>query len=355
MPSSSANSTNPISNFFTTASKFFSDPCFPQGYEQYADSRIWAGVGVLGAGVTGYLVNRLGGQAAISLKTPLRLGVVSLLSGIVSSFAAKHVVAVVADACAPWETKLDEWFKEIIAHANTQNETIAEERINKYKKAKTRIEACIKNNGHELNLSGLALLSLPPVLYKCKNLKKLDCSDNLLSGVLNLKGFGNLSELDCNGNQLTQLNLEGCNSLSKLNCNTNELTGQLNLNGFKKLSELRCSENKLTGLNLQGCNSLSKLYCLRNNLKRLNLAEFKKLSTLWCGDNQLKQLNLNGCSNLSDIQCPNNNKLNFDNFDFLSEKVKDFNFLNTSLHTALRQNQLPDKIRDRLNRYLETD
>ena len=75
---------------------------------------------------------------------------------------------------------------------------------------------------------------------------KLDLSSKQINGILNLDKFCNLTELNCNGNLITNLdNLP--NSLIKLDCTGNKITNLDNLPN--SLTELYCNNNKITNLN----------------------------------------------------------------------------------------------------------
>ena len=96
--------------------------------------------------------------------------------------------------------------------------------------------------------------------------------------VLHAKGTtvilkGNITELDCWGNQLTELNVQGCTALQKLNCGKNQLT-ELNVQGLTYLQILFCNFNQLTALNVQDLTALKGLACQGN---RLNAEAFTKL------------------------------------------------------------------------------
>lgn len=96
--------------------------------------------------------------------------------------------------------------------------------------------------------------------------------------VLHAKGTtvilkGNITELDCWGNQLTELNVQGCTALQKLNCGKNQLT-ELNVQGLTALQILFCNFNQLTELSVQDLTALKGLACQGN---RLNAEAFTKL------------------------------------------------------------------------------
>ena len=96
--------------------------------------------------------------------------------------------------------------------------------------------------------------------------------------VLHAKGTlvilkGKIKELECHGNQLTALNVQGLSALQTLSCGGNQLTA-LNVQGLTALKELYCGRNHLTSLNVQGLTALEGLGCWSN---RLNADAFKKL------------------------------------------------------------------------------
>ncbi|MEJ2680950.1 MAG: hypothetical protein P8144_05530 [Gammaproteobacteria bacterium] len=198
-----------------------------------------------------------------------------------------------------WNKILDEW-------VNSVGLFDLHEKTNR-KIARERISACIKENHESLELHGLKLSSLPPVLSYCKALR----------------------ELNCGTNKLTQLNLEGC----------------------KTLRSLYCCDNKLTQLNLEGCKELEKLYCNKNRLTRLNLNGCEELEVLYCSKNRLTQLNLENSSAIRNICCSDNNKLKFDHPEFLMG-MSILSHIECS-NTAIEWDLLPAGIRNAPGIYID--
>jgi len=60
---------------------------------------------------------------------------------------------------------------------------------------------------------------------------------------------GDISELDCSENQITNLDLSKCNSLWTLNCSGNRLTN-VDVSGCSLLTYLNCSNNQINGENM---------------------------------------------------------------------------------------------------------
>jgi len=119
---------------------------------------------------------------------------------------------------------------------------------------------------------------------------------------------GKITELNCNGNQLTALNVQGLTALEELLCRNNQLT-TLDVSGLTTLKELGCNGNQLTSLNVSGCTTLQKLGCFRNRLTSLNVQGLTSLQMLGCHGNQLPSLDISGLSALKRLSCYNN-KLN---------------------------------------------
>ena len=97
---------------------------------------------------------------------------------------------------------------------------------------------------------------------------------------------GKITELNCYGNELTELNAQGLTSLKELWCSDNKLT-ELNVQGLTALQELYCYYNQLTELNVQGLTSLQELNCWNNQLTALNVQGLTALQELYCDRNKL--------------------------------------------------------------------
>ena len=117
------------------------------------------------------------------------------------------------------------------------------------------------------------------------DITNLSCCNNKLTN-LYVQGLNDLKELYCSGNQLTSLNVQGFNNLESLNCSDNQLTS-LNVQGLNKLESLNCSKNQLTSLNVQGLNNLKSLNCSGSQLTSLNVQGLNNLKSLYCGLNKL--------------------------------------------------------------------
>ena len=115
---------------------------------------------------------------------------------------------------------------------------------------------------------------------------------------------GDVTELDCNENQLTCLNVSKNTALKLLDCSWNQLTS-LDMSKNTALDLLYCSNNKLTNLNISGCARLRIIACDSNYIK--GKAMTKLVNSLpnrrgmYCGiiylvDRSSKKKDKNSCS-----------------------------------------------------------
>ena len=166
----------------------------------------------------------------------------------------------------------------------------------------------IRGNVTELNCNINNLTSLD--ISGCTALTTLDCWWNSLTS-LNVSGCTALTTLNCGSNQLTSLDVSGCTSLRTLNCHVNQLTN-LDLSGCATWTVLNCDNNQLTSLNVSGCATLTELNCNNNQLTSLNVSGCTALTTLTCNDNKLTSLNLSDCTSLTQLTCQKNQLISLD-------------------------------------------
>ena len=110
-------------------------------------------------------------------------------------------------------------------------------------------------------------------------------------GTLHAKGTkvvlrGKITELNCDGNKLTALDVHGLTSLQTLNCYNNKLA-TLNVKGCTALKMLVCFRNKLTAIDVQGLKSLEMLGIHGNQLTSINISGLTALKRLSCYANKI--------------------------------------------------------------------
>ena len=137
-----------------------------------------------------------------------------------------------------------------------------------------------------------------------KNLEYLDCDgDNLTA--LDVSKNINLTELYCDGNQLTTLDVSKNVNLINLNCSFNPLTF-LDISKNVNLKQLKCYYNKLKALDVSKNINLTYLNCYMNQLTTIDLSKNVNLTYLGCFYNQLTTLDVSKNVNLNDLFCYSN-------------------------------------------------
>jgi hypothetical protein len=94
---------------------------------------------------------------------------------------------------------------------------------------------------------------------------RLDVSGNGIQSLKGIEYFTVLSELSCNNNQLTELDVSNNPKLYKLDCSNNQLT-ELDLSNNPKLYKLDCSNNRLMALDLSNNPEIRELSCYLNRI-----------------------------------------------------------------------------------------
>lgn len=153
-----------------------------------------------------------------------------------------------------------------------------------------------------LNCLGNELTELD--ISKNINLVKLDCEQNELSHLDTSKNI-NLVELYCGHNKLNNLDITKNIDLEILDCQKNELL-TLNINKNINLTELICSQNQLSNLYTNNNIFLTRLWCGGNKLKSIDISKNINLVALHCSSNELINLDVSKNINLVELYCSEN-------------------------------------------------
>ena len=135
-------------------------------------------------------------------------------------------------------------------------------------------------------------------------LTELKCNQNNLTS-LDVSQNTALTELDCGSNQLTSLNVSQNTALTSLGCGSNQLT-DLDVSQNTALTELDCSSSQLTNLDVRHNTALTVLNCNNNQLTSLDVSGCTALTRLKCYGNQLTSLDVSQNTALTDLDCYNN-------------------------------------------------
>ena len=129
------------------------------------------------------------------------------------------------------------------------------------------------------------------------SLTQLNCDANQLTN-LDVSKNTALISLSCKYNQLKFLDVSGCTALTSLDCSSNQLTS-LDMSKNIELTSLTCYSNQLTSLDVSGCTALTTLYCYSNNLTSLDVSKNTVLKLLQCYSNQISSIDLSTNTALS--------------------------------------------------------
>ncbi|WP_051662715.1 T9SS type A sorting domain-containing protein [Flavobacterium sp. KJJ] len=161
------------------------------------------------------------------------------------------------------------------------------------------------NNASILNLSGIE---------DFVNLTDLNCNSNKLTSLDLSKNIA-LKSLDCFDNQITSINISKNTLLTYLNCDTDYLTN-LDVSNNTQLTNLMCigrsgssitrGTGKLTSLNVSKNVLLTNLNCSANQITNLDISQNIALKTFNCGANRLSSLNISNNTLLTLIFCGSN-------------------------------------------------
>ncbi len=139
----------------------------------------------------------------------------------------------------------------------------------------------------------------------------LDVSSAGITSLAGIEAFKNLTDLDCDQNQLTTLDVNINTELKYLSCNENQLSS-VDVSACEALVTLKCDENKLTSIDVNTNTKLLRLSCDDNLLINLDVTKNIILSDLSCKNNQLSNLDLSLTSNLRELYCFNNKLFSLD-------------------------------------------
>lgn len=153
---------------------------------------------------------------------------------------------------------------------------------------------CYANSLTDINLSEAPSLIL------------LDAGNNKLTS-LDISSLRDLRFLTVSRNNLTTLKVSDAPFLYRLYCQYNELT-ELDLAENPDIAQFACDHNKLTSLDVTMLESLSYFSCVGNQLSELDLSRNSDLTQFYCYENNLTSLDLSNCESITRIAA-NQNKL----------------------------------------------
>ena len=132
------------------------------------------------------------------------------------------------------------------------------------------------------------------------SLTTLDLIFNQLTS-LDLSNNTSLTDLDLSENQLTSIDLSNNVNLRELNLDVNPLTSINGMENLTELTTLNLEGDQLTELNLNNNTKLINLYLYDNQLTSIDLSNNTSLTALDLSENQLTSIDLSNNTNLSSL------------------------------------------------------
>lgn len=158
----------------------------------------------------------------------------------------------------------------------------------------------------------------------------LDCSDNNLS-TLAIASNLLLTEIYCNNNAITNLNVSALSALKILWCDFNQLSA-IDVSNNTNLISLTCGDNMITSLDVSQNSRLNVLLCENNQIPSLDVTQNPTLNSLLVRNNLLLAIDVTQNPNLTFLDCGINQIANLDVTQNLNLRVLlCFNNLITSL------------------------
>ena len=132
-----------------------------------------------------------------------------------------------------------------------------------------------------------------------------------ISSLKGIEYFTALTDIDCDGNQLTSLDVSKNTALTMLSCSVNQLTS-LDVSKNTALWQLLCYRNQLTSLDVSKNTALWYLDCENNQLTSLDVSKNTALTTLYCYGNKLTSLDVSKNTALTNLACYDNQLTSLD-------------------------------------------
>lgn len=131
--------------------------------------------------------------------------------------------------------------------------------------------------------------NFPDENFRAYVLEKCDMDSD---GLLSASEISNVTEINVSYENIGSLEgIEYFTKVTYLNCEENNIS-ELDLNSNPALVDLRCNNNSLTSLNISNCQNLTTLSCRDNYLSELDISGNPRLADLGCSGNKLKTLDL---------------------------------------------------------------
>ncbi|MCV2485799.1 T9SS type A sorting domain-containing protein [Flavobacterium sp. SH_e] len=176
---------------------------------------------------------------------------------------------------------------------------------------------------------------------KASALKELYLGAASIASLEGIQDFTSLVSLQCDGNDLTTLDVSHNKALTYLSTGENKLTS-LDVSQNIALEDLYFYKNQISDIDLSRNVNLKMLNFTQNLMSKLDLNYNKSLTQLFCDNNLLPHLDLSQNTMLTDLICGYNQ---LTTLDVTNNPLLNGLYCNNNLITSLDLSQNPDLIR----------
>lgn len=134
------------------------------------------------------------------------------------------------------------------------------------------------------------------------NIPTLDLRGKGISDLTGIQDFIGLTQLFCNSNSITTINVSSLVDLQIFWCSNNQLS-DLDVSKNTKLISLVCDNNQLTNLDVTNNPALNVLVFETNQINTIDVSKNTTLTTFNCSNNFLNSLDISNNNNLVNLNC----------------------------------------------------
>ncbi len=179
--------------------------------------------------------------------------------------------------------------------------------------------------------------------------RSLNIRDSNISDLTGIEYFINMTELRCETNSLTELDVTMLHLLRTLGVYDNELI-DLNIAGLSDLQNIYASRNLLSSIDLTGLIDLSRIDVDGNDLSSLDFSDTPNLHFIRCFNNQLTTLDVSPILELFNMDCSSNQLETLNIKNGFSEPTLDFSG-NDNLQFICADDSQIMSIQNKINEY----
>ncbi|NQY66936.1 MAG: hypothetical protein HRT72_04335, partial [Flavobacteriales bacterium] len=139
----------------------------------------------------------------------------------------------------------------------------------------------------------------------------IDASYKSISNLIGIEEFTMLTELYCNNNSISSIDISSNTALTFFQCDNNSLTN-LDVGSNTALEFLACRSNGITSLDISTNTALITLRCDDNSISNIDITNNVVLEYFWCSENSLTNLDLANNTAIIQLLCAYNSLTTLD-------------------------------------------